>query len=170
MPSSAANPLGPPPFRFELPSGPLRCNAYSLPFKVLATVLVLGCIWWLMGLWQASHLPANGNAMNVSLAGYGMVLAALAMMAYTLWHILTGVTTLSADKLQQTWVWNKELALADLAYVKLIRVRGLDWLIAPRLYARTLLGKFAVFYAADPAMLDEFARLQQELQAVRRPH
>ena len=43
----------------------------------------------------------------------------------------------------------------------------LDWLIAPRLYVRTLLGKFAVFYAADPSMLAEFERLLAELKAFR---
>ena len=53
--------------------------------------------------------------------------------------------------LHQSWVWDKKMELGELAYGKLIRVRGLDWLIAPRLYVRTLVGKFAVFYAADPS-------------------
>ena len=33
----------------------------------------------------------------------------------------------------QRWIWDKHMALDDLAFGKLIRVRGLDWLIAPRL-------------------------------------
>jgi len=46
-------------------------------------------------------------------------------------------------------------------------LRGLDWLIAPRLYLRTLPGKFAVFYLADPALLAESQRLVRELKAFR---
>jgi hypothetical protein len=89
-------------------------------------------------------------------------------MVYTLWCILSSVTTLTPTHLKQTFVWNKELELRELAYVKLIRVPGLDWLIAPRLYCRTLLGKFAVFYTADKAMLAEFERLRDELSAFRK--
>ena len=59
------------------------------------------------------------------------------------------------------------MELRELAYGKIIRVRGLEWLIAPRLYVRTLMGKFAVFYAADPKMLAQFERLVLELKAFR---
>jgi len=46
-------------------------------------------------------------------------------------------------------------------------VRGLEWLIAPRLYVRTLMGKFAVFYASSPEMVAEFERLVSELKTFR---
>ena len=55
------------------------------------------------------------------------------------------------------------MELRELAYGRLIRVRGLEWLIAPRLYVRTLTGKFTVFYAASPDMIREFERLVAEL-------
>jgi hypothetical protein len=42
--------------------------------------------------------------------------------------------------------------------------------MAPRLYVRTLLGKFAVFYIADTQVLVEAERLVQELTEFRRPH
>lgn len=89
------------------------------------------------------------------------------MMAYTEWHIVRGKTTLDSTCLQQSWVWAKRTELRDLAYAKLIRVRGLDWLIAPRLYTKTFSGKLAVFYAAAPEMLAEFQRLEQELKTLR---
>ena len=88
-------------------------------------------------------------------------------MVYTWWHIQTSRTRLTADSLHQSWIWDKKMELRELAYGKLIRVRGLEWLVAPRLYVRTLLGKFAVFYAVDREMLDEFERLIAELQAFR---
>ena len=60
------------------------------------------------------------------------------------------------------------MELRELAYGKMVRVKSLDWLIAPRIYLRTLMGKFAVFYAADPAMVREFERLIRELKAFRK--
>jgi hypothetical protein len=47
--------------------------------------------------------------------------------------------------------------------VKLIRLRGFDWLIAPRLYARTHGGKFASFYASTPAVLEQFEKISTKL-------
>ena len=57
--------------------------------------------------------------------------------------------------------------LGDLAYCKLIRVRGFEWLIAPRLYTKTYAGKLAIFYASSPAMISEFQRMESELKALR---
>ncbi len=88
-------------------------------------------------------------------------------MAYTVGHLLMGKTTLTAQSLEQTWIWDKKVELRDLAYVKLIRVPGLDWLIAPRLYARTLMGKFTVIYACSPAMIKELQKISTELKAFR---
>lgn len=147
--------------------------AYTRPFRVLAVFLVGGSAAWLSYLWWGLG-AAPGDPGDAALADTAVrqelswALAALALMAYTLWHILRSKTTLDSVALRQTWLWDKTLPLSDLAYVKIIRVPGLDWLVAPRLYARSLLGKFAVFYAADPHMLAEFERLRDELKAFRR--
>lgn len=109
---------------------------------------------------------ANG-ILEFRLQSSGWLAAALGLMIYTVWHIVRGKTTLDETALQQSWVWNKRTELRELAYAKLIRVRGFDWLIAPRLYTKTFSGKLAVFYAAAPAMLVEFQRLEQELKALR---
>ena len=83
--------------------------------------------------------------------------------------MIRSVTRLDGESLQQTWVWHKKMELRDLGYAKMIRVRGLDWLIAPRIYVRPVMGKFAIFYAASPEMLEEFERLVRELRAFRGP-
>ncbi len=145
-------------------AGLRRAQAFSLPFRLLATVLVFGLEVWMYQLWQAGRLTPPGLS---TAAALGWPLAAVLLMLYTWWHIVTSRTTLTADRLHQSWVLDKKMELRELAYAKLIRVPGLDWLIAPRLYVRTLLGKFAVFYAADPAMLAEFHRLIAELKAFR---
>jgi hypothetical protein len=153
--------LGPPPFPFVPSQSSMRCRAFSLPFRALACLIVGSCTYWLFALWASGQISSGkGSAASQGLYWY---LSALALMGYTLWCILTSITTLTATHLDQSFVWNKHIELSDLAYVKLIRVPGLDWLIAPRLYCRTLLGKFSVFYASDPVMIREFERLRDEL-------
>ena len=153
--------LGPPPFRFTPSHGPLmRSVAYSVPFRLLATVIVFGAAGWMFLLWQSGKV-GGGSSLGT------WFLAALAMMLYTWWCIVRSVTTLDASELRQTWIWTKRMELRELAYARVIRIRGLEWLIAPRIYVRTLLGKFAVFYAADAAMVAEFDRLAAELEAFR---
>lgn len=156
--------MGPPPFRFAPEFDPLTVPAFSLPFRVFATLLVWGGTAWAAQLWLSGALTPPGSD---AVTAVGWPVAALALMLYTWWHLMTSRTTLSADALHQSWIWDKHMELRDLAYVKLIRVPGLDWLIAPRVYARTLLGKFAVFYASDPRMLKESIRLRDELKAFR---
>lgn len=157
--------VGPPPFRFvPRVEGGLRAPAFSRFFRLLATALVAGTGSWMYQLWKAGKLSPPGMS---DAAALGWPLAALAIMAYTWWHIQTSKTRLDAESLHQTWMWDKKMELRELAYGKLIRVRGLEWLIAPRLYVRTLLGKFAVFYTADKELLAEFERLVVELKAFR---
>ena len=138
----------------------MRGPAYSRPFKLLAVTIVTLAIIWGIQLWSSGQIV-------LTLKSSGWMLAALALMVLTEWHILRGTTTLDSAALQQTWVWHKRVAISDLAYAKLVRVRGLDWLIAPRLYTRTFSNKLTVFYAASPQLLTELQRLAQELDAAR---
>jgi hypothetical protein len=149
--------LGPAPFRFTPARETLTSPAFSLPFKVLALTLVLGLAIWAYQLYglQMAH------------SEHLWIWAAWGIMAYTVGHLVLGKTRLTAQTPEQTWIWHKKVELRDLAYVKLIRVPGLDALVAPRLYARTLMGKFTVIYACDPQMIEEFKRLAVELQAFR---
>lgn len=153
--------LGPPPFRFTPTQPGTSSPAFSVAFKALATLIVALGAAWLASLWRAGAL-GTGNS-----SGLVWLLSGLALMLYTWWHILRSRTRLDETALYQSWVWDKQLELRELAYCRLIRVRGLDWLIAPRLYARTLMGKFAVFYATDPVLLADFERLVRELAAFR---
>lgn len=162
MNGSPVEALGPPSFRFELPDGqPMQGPAFSPAFKLIATVLLAGTTGWFVNLWLAGKV--SGGIVSI----LSWFLAALVLMAFTWWSIVRSVTRLDAEAVRQTWVWNKKMELRELAYGKLIRVPGFDWLIAPRLYLRTLEGKFQVFYAADPRMIAQFERLVRELKAFR---
>ncbi len=153
----APDTFGPPPFRFTPNALVASSPAFSLPFKLLATVIVFACAAGFVQTWLGSRSAGGG----------GWFIAGLALLLYTWWHILRSATHIDQAGLHQTWVWDKHMELRELAYGKLIRVRGLEWLIAPRLYVRTLMGKFAVFYAASPDMIAEFERLVSELKAFR---
>lgn len=145
------------PFAFTPEGGHLECSAFTKPFKALAVMLVSSALVWGWRMWMDGQIEASWRSS-------GWLLAALVMMAYTEWHILKGKTSLDSSTLKQSWMWDKQVLVQDLAYAKLFRVRGLDWLIAPRLYVKTYAGKMAAFYAAGPLMLAEFKRLEIELQ------
>lgn len=141
--------------------------AFSKTFKLLALGIVSFSASWMYQLWSTGKLAAN-NSLSPS-NGLIWLLCGLLLMIYTLVSIYISRTTLEGDlesggRLQQTWIWNKEVALKEIAYAKLIRVRGFDWLIAPRLYVRTVMGKFTVFYATDPAMIEEYRKLVVAIQ------
>ena len=152
--------MGPPPFRFVPKTSGISSPAYSMTFKLLATAIVFGCSAAFLQNWWLGR--AAGGA-----AGGGWFLGAVLLLVYTWVNILRSTTRIDEQGLQQSWIWNKQMELRELAYGKLIRVRGLEWLIAPRLYVRTLMGKFSVFYATSPEMIAEFERLVTELKAFR---
>lgn len=149
-----------PAFVFQLPEGAVSAPAFSKTFKLIAVVIVLMAWGWAWQLWFLDVLVLTWQSS-------GWIVAALGMMTYTLWHVLRGRTQLDAQAIQQSWVWTKRMEMSQLAYAKLVRVRGLEWLVAPRLYTRSFTGKMAVFYTADPVLLQVFARLESELQTAR---
>ncbi len=132
-------------------------KAFSVAFRVLALLLVEGVAWWAYVLWSNGKLGASMTSSVLWL------LAALVLMFITVFYVFRSVTSVSSSHLKQSWIWNKEMPIRDLAYVKLIRLRGFDWLIAPRLYARTHGGKFASFYASTPDVLKQFESISSKL-------
>jgi len=147
-------------FTFTPTGGRVESSSFSVPFKVLATALIGPAVVWGWQLWSSGTIA-------LSLASSGWLFAALCLMLYTGWYIFNGKTTLDNITLEQTWMWHKRAELRQLAYVKLIRMRGFEWLVAPRLYTKTYSGKLAIFYAASPAMLVEFERMENELKTLR---
>ena len=155
-------PLPPPePFRFNPEGGTVSGPAFSRTFRFIATLIVGGCAAWIAQQWTRGALGTSVGT------GTGWFIAGLALMAWTWWSIMVSTTRLDPRGLHQRWVWNKDMPYDDMAYVRLIRVRGFSWLIAPRLYVRTLAGKFTVFYGATPALIGEFERMGKELSAFR---
>ncbi|MEY4363982.1 MAG: hypothetical protein RLZZ24_1334 [Pseudomonadota bacterium] len=164
MSSDAMPPLGPPPFRFTPENGLAQGAAFSQPFKALTSLIVIGSAWWLIDLWLTGKFGATGMA---GLRAAGWFILGWGLLAWTGWEVLNSQVRLDAQGLHQSWIWHKRMAYDDLAYASLIRVRGLEWLLAPRFYVRTLVGKFAVFYVSDPALWQECERMAHELKTFR---
>jgi hypothetical protein len=133
-------------------------KAFSVAFRILALLLVEGIAWWAYVLWS------NGKFGTSVTSSVLWLLAAMVLMLITVFFVFRSVTSVSSSHIKQSWIWDKEMLVADLAYVKLIRLKGFDWLIAPRLYARTHGGKFASFYTANSAVLQQFELLSAKLK------
>jgi hypothetical protein len=67
-------------------------------------------------------------------------------------------TKIDAVNIEQSWLWTKKVALAEISQAKFIYIPYLSWLIAPRLVVRASRGVY-VFPAADRHVLEAFARL-----------
>jgi hypothetical protein len=149
------------PLPLELDLAPdqvISGKAFSVAFRMLALLLVEGVAWWAYVLWSNGKL---GTSVTTSML---WLVAALVLMAITVFYVFRSVTSISTTHLKQSWIWDKEMLVSDLAYAKLIRLRGFEWLIAPRLYARTHGGKFASFYASTPDVLLQFEKIHNKLK------
>jgi hypothetical protein len=133
-------------------------SAFSLSFKFLALLLVEGIAWWGYVLWS------HGKLGSTELKSTYWLIAALLLLCITVFYVFRSITSISATQIKQSWIWNKEMQVAELAYAKLIRVKGLDWLIAPRVYVRSHGGKFATFYASNRQVIQQFEKLCEQLK------
>jgi len=138
----------------DLNAVPLEAEgpAFTTLIKLLASVLVGALIVWGARAsrsmdWQAFSLSA------------GLVwAAALAIVLVVYYWILTSRTSIKNGVIEQTWVWKKQVSVAEIRQAKFIYLPALSWLIAPRLIVRT--GPvMSVFYTAHPAVQRAFAAL-----------
>jgi hypothetical protein len=157
--------LGPAPFRFELQAEKVEGPAFTFAFKTLTCVVVLFCGYWLLSLWLQGKFGGHADLEGLRHAGWFVL--AWALLVCTAWFVLISRIRLDASGISQSWMWAKHFDLDDLAVAQLIRIRGLEWLIAPRLYVRNLAGKFNFFYVADPTVMAELDRLCSELKSFR---
>ena len=153
QPTPQDTPGAPLPYPYEAPVQAMTGQAFGPVFKMLAWSILLALLVWIWRLdfdWRSSQ--------------GALVAAAWAMLAFMAWHIQRSRIRLDQEAIEQSWMWRRRLALRELAFIQVMRVRGLEFLIAPRIYARSLGGTFTFFYCSDRALLDEFARLAEALR------
>lgn len=135
-----------------LPAG-VEGASFSPVMKGLSTLLVLGLLvggWRALeqGAWQQWDSSARlliGGVMLVVLCGY--------------WGILSSRTSVDGRCIRQSWLWHKEVQLADITQLKLIHVPGLTWLVAPRLVVRAGALGLTTFHVADAQVLAALKKL-----------
>ena len=88
-----------------------------------------------------------------------LVLLATAIVAAGYWSVLRSHTTIDASEIRQSGLLPRRVALADIAQLKLVRLRGLEWLITPRLVVRARGLGTSTFYCADAGVLDAVEQL-----------
>ena len=157
--------LGPAPFRFELQAEKVEGAAFSVAFKTLTCAVALFCGYWLLSLWLQGKFGGAANLEGLRIAGWFIL--GWGLLACTAWFVVISRIRLDTTGITQSWMWTKHFDFDDLAVAQPFRVRGLEWLIAPRLYVRTLAGKFSVFYVSDTTVLLVMERLSLELKAFR---
>ena len=131
----------------------LEGASFSPALKGLATAMVLALV---AGTWRAVILGAWGQLDGQSLGVIGF-LAVLILAAYR--GILTSRTRIDGLGIEQTWLWQKKVKLAEITQLKLIHVPSLSWLIAPRLVVRTHGIGVTTFHVADPQLLEACRKL-----------
>jgi hypothetical protein len=121
--------------------------SFPRAIKVLATLALgglLGSAWLARDALLATPWPADLQ-----------LLAGLAAAA-VLWQymaILLSTTRMSTEAISQGWLWRTSVPLADVAQVRLLRVKALDAWFTPRLEVRARGRGKITFQAAAPAVL-----------------
>lgn len=131
--------------------------AFGTGYRLIATgVMITLTVWGIRLLMDPVSDPFDRNIVAGAMLAYGLLL-------YMWWVMMRSKTTLTSSSLSQTWFWSKSTPLAQISYAKFMRIRGLEWLVAPRLYVRTGPGPFVSYFAASPALWDEFDAMAREL-------
>lgn len=126
--------------------------AFPMLIKVAATLFVAAIVW--------SGLPALQQMQWSEFTDTAALVwgCAAAITGLIYFWMLKSRTSIRDGVIEQTWIWNKRIAIDQIRQAKFIYVPHLTWLIAPRLVVRS--GVTAtVFYAADPVVQKAFARL-----------
>lgn len=124
----------------------------SRSLKLLTTGIVLAAAY---GLWSFPQIQGRDLPDPVR----GLFAGALLVLFVGWWNTLTGRTSIDERAIRQTGLWNREVPLQDIRRCRLVHLRRLEWLIAPRLIVHSGMFGVKTFYAADPGVLQAFRRL-----------
>lgn len=126
---------------------PVEGRSFPRAIQGLATLAVV-CL--LVSAWKARVALAN-----MTLPSEVLLLAGLAAVV-VVWgylNILFSTTRVSSEAISQGWLWRTSVQLRDIAQVKLLRFKPLDFVVAPRLVVRAGALGNTTFHMADPAVL-----------------
>lgn len=128
----------------------IESPAFPPLLRTLAVVLVIDL--FAFAIWS---LPSLRSADWSATALVVMGIAALCVVWVGYW-IVYSRTRLEDDVLIQTWLWDKRVSAQEVAQLKLVHIRMLERVIAPRLLVRRRFGGMTWFHSADAAVLVAF--------------
>ena len=126
--------------------------AFPMLIKIVATLFVAAIVLSGMPALQEMQWSELTNT-----AAFVWGCAALVTGLVYFW-MLKSRTSIRDGVIEQTWIWNKRIAIDQIRQAKFIYVPHMAWLIAPRLVVRSGVST-TIFYAAEPAVQKAFARL-----------
>ena len=131
--------------------------AFSPSFKVITVLIAIVIAYW--G-WQA--LPNLGWSSMPAQAQW-MFGGCIALVLYTLYHVMVSRTTVSPTEIRQNFIFNRQVHLGEVSFAKFIYIPYLTWLIAPRLFVRTASNKFAAIYGATHELHLMFGKIHRTI-------
>jgi hypothetical protein len=132
---------------------PVEGPAFPPLVKLLALSLVAAMLVW------GARVADRMFAVDWTFPNALVVLTGIAMVLWCASWIVRSRTCVDATHIRQTWMWHKQVALADVTQARMVGVPGLSWLVAPRLVVRARGRGLLVFHAADRRVLAAFASL-----------
>lgn len=130
----------------------IESAAFPPLLRTLAVVLVVDL--FAFALWSLPSLRSTSWSAS-SLFVFGVAGVCVTWVGY--W-IVYSRTRLEGDVLTQTWLWDKRVRAEDVAQLKLVHIRMLERVIAPRLLVRRRFGGITWFHAYDPQVLVAFGQ------------
>lgn len=130
---------------------PVQGRAFPLAVRWLATALTAGTLYW--GLRSQGALATAEWSLPAALVTGGALLLVIWCLVW-MWRSRTSV---DAEGIHQTWIWDKRVRWDEVAQARLVGVPYLSWLVTPRLVVRPRGGGVLVFHSADPQVLAVFA-------------
>lgn len=142
---------------FYQPAATVSGPSYGRGFKSLATILT--ALLALYGASVAIRFPLLSFGFGVQ----ALLAAAGVMLGVSYYWFLRARTTIDADGIRQTWLYDKKVEWRDVRGAKMIGIPYLSWLFPPRMIVRTG-SAFTTFNGGSQEVLIEFAKISLAFQ------
>ena len=142
---------------FYQPEKSVTGPAYGNGFKVCATLLTTMLVVYGTSVAMRYPLLQFGWSVKALLAG------AAVMLGVSYYWFLRSQTTIDADGIRQTWVYDKRVLWEDVRGAKMIGIPYASWLFPPRMIVRTGTA-FTTFNGGSREVLIEFAKISLAYQ------
>jgi len=134
------------------PAATVSGPAYSLWFKILATLIVVTIAGYALD--AILRLPLWSYGLGVTTLGLGMAV----MLGISYYWFIRSTVTIDAQGITQTWLFDRRVAWDDVNAARVIGIPGLEWLFPPRLVVRSGL-TITSFHGGSRVVRAEFARI-----------